>query len=75
MAKLVVIDADEDIIIENGTIKATGDVEDDTVELKLGNETFVLTVSLIEVIADNTDVGTLDPGEYRLIDGTIIIVE
>lgn len=75
LTKLTIVDMDAAIVIENGEIKTKGTITDCTIDLKLGNTDFVLTVSTIEVISDDTDIGTLAPGEYRRPDGTIIIVK
>lgn len=75
LTKLTIVDMDAAIVIENGEIKTNGTITDFTIDLKLGNTDFVLTVSTIEVISDDTDIGTLAPGEYRRPDGTIVIVK
>lgn len=75
LTKLTIVDMDEAIVIEDGEIKAVGTITDCTIDLKLGNTSFVLTVSAIEVISADTDVGTLAPGEYRLPDGSIVIIQ
>ena len=66
---------DDNIIVENGTIKVVGELTAETTKIKVDSIEITVSVSAIKVIAADTDVGTLDAGEYRLPDGTIIIVE
>jgi len=66
---------DDNIIVENGAIKVEGTLTADTTKVKVGSIELTISVSAIKVIAADTDVGTLEAGEYRLPDGTIVIVK
>ncbi len=74
-AKIVDVDTTDNIIIENGTIKVDGALIKDSVKIKVDSIEITVSLSTIQVISDTTDVGTLQPGEYRRTDGTIVVIK
>lgn len=75
LTKIIDLDLEDNIIIENGTIRVDGTITKDSIKVKVDSIEVTISISNIKEIDGNTDIETLAPGEYRRPDGTIIVVK